>query len=332
MNFIKLTQEEIEAYLTNLRTKLEDVDVTSDITIKINKVKPKAEKAKLIFTEKAYNKMRMLVLESDKEIGWHGFTHRAGNKFYVDDIIVFPQTVTAATVTSDEKLYTDWTLKLTDEEYNKMHFHGHSHVNMATNPSNVDTNYYESKVKNIEDYYIFVIMNKSDNTYARIYDFENNIYYEKDDIEIIRPMDKYKVWADEQIKEFVSEQKPKWADQRRYATGYDRSFWENYSQTPSGQFEYPTTRAGYHYAGSKQNKTKDKKQNKMITKSGKLTKRLQNILDTHQMSDIKRLSEEEALFLVELITNDPDVDMKVSAEWAAEEYDALIDIAYASMS
>ena len=209
MNFIKLTQEEIEAYLTNLRTKLEDVDMTSDITIKVNKVKPKAEKAKLIFTEKAYNKMRMLVLESDKEIGWHGFTHRVGNKFYIDDIIVFPQTVTAATVTSDEKLYTDWTLKLTDKEYNKMHFHGHSHVNMATNPSNVDTNYYESKVKNIEDYYIFVIINKSDNTYARIYDFENNIYYEKDDIEIIRPMDKYKVWADEQIKEFVSAQNTK---------------------------------------------------------------------------------------------------------------------------
>lgn len=334
MNYIKLTETDIQSYLANFETMLKNMDMTDNITLKVSAVKPDVAKAVLVFSELAYYKMRALVMESGKEVGWHGYTHRDGNTFYVDDIIVFPQTVTAATVTPDEAAYTNWTIKLSDEEYNKIHFHGHSHVNMATNPSGVDTTYYGNKIKNVEDYYIFIIMNKSDSIYARIYDFENNIYYEKEDIVLIRPTDKHTEWAKKQLTEFVTEERPtSYATPQQYA-----EYWGQFGHTNYGRVSHSDTatarkapKAGYHYADTK-SATKKTTTKKAAKKTGpKVSKRIQNIIDTHTMDDIRRLSEDEAIFLVDLIQNDSGLDMKVTAEWSDDEYNELIDKAYGTL-
>ena len=54
---------------------------------------------------------------------------------------------------------------------------GHSHVNMGVSPSGTDTQYYESLLSQINNYYIFIIMNKSDLMMVRYYDKRTNLMY-----------------------------------------------------------------------------------------------------------------------------------------------------------
>ena len=166
------------------------------------------EKAEVLFTTIANKKLTALVDQCDKEVGWHGTVVRdpeKANRFIIEDILVFPQTVTSTTVTPDETDYAMWLASLDDDTFNKLRFHGHSHVRMSCSPSGVDTDYQDNILENLKDFYIFGIFNKHGSNWMLVYDIENNILYEDKDIVYMCNVSEEEVWAAQQIKELVKE-------------------------------------------------------------------------------------------------------------------------------
>lgn len=151
------------------------------------------------FSDLATNKMQALVGEYNKELAWHGIVHKDEEGFLVTDVIVYPQVTTATTVDADEDKYAMWVATLEDEQFNGLRLQGHSHVNMACFPSGTDEDYYKDLVKQVQDYYIVVILNKKNDLFVRYYDIENNLIYENNtSIEFPE-----KDWAAEQISQHV---------------------------------------------------------------------------------------------------------------------------------
>lgn len=165
------------------------------------------------FTEEAEKKMWALVTNCSSEIGWHGLVERNGTTFTIYDILVYPQEVTSATITADEKLFSDWIqgyIEKPTDEFEHMRMHGHSHVNMACSPSGVDTNLQMDTLATLteDDYYIFMIVNKKKDMWIQIYDNKTGIVYEKDDISI-NDNEVYKAWATEQMEQYLTKPQPK---------------------------------------------------------------------------------------------------------------------------
>lgn len=132
----------------------------------------------IILSIKAYLKMKKIIAEVDKECAWHGCVTREDDVYRIDDIEIYPQIVTGATVDADEEKYPLWIMQHTDEQINTMRFQGHSHVNMSTSPSGTDLAFYEDLTKQVKDYYIFIIQNKKGEYNLRLVDKENNLLYE----------------------------------------------------------------------------------------------------------------------------------------------------------
>lgn len=159
----------------------------------------------LYIPTKIQNKINALVENCQKEIAWHCLTTRVQEDvFMICDVIVFPQTVTAATVTSDADEYAKWIMTLDDKTFNNMKCHMHSHVNMGVSPSGTDTKYQNEVVQNEEDYFIFMIWNKKGDNWAKIVDIKNNILYEDKDISIDSDVSEDDEWAKNQINKYIS--------------------------------------------------------------------------------------------------------------------------------
>lgn len=166
------------------------------------------QKAEVHFSSEAYYKMFALVDECSKEIAWDGIVYRdeeSPNVFYITDIIVYPQMVSGATVDTDDIPYMEWLNGLDDETFNHRRFNGHSHVNMGTTPSGTDTTYREQSILNIKDFYIFGIFNKKHEFNFQVYDVENNIIYDNQDVVFYTPEPDYSAWAKQMMKEKVTE-------------------------------------------------------------------------------------------------------------------------------
>lgn len=137
----------------------------------------------IFITTEAYTKMRTLVNTTDTEVGWYGFVTKVPGlpndvRYYViEDIVVYPQKVTGATVEQDDDKMFDFEMSLTTEQVNMKRFQGHSHVNMGTTPSGVDEQFYQDLLTQVTDFFIILINNKSNSIYLRFYDKENNIVY-----------------------------------------------------------------------------------------------------------------------------------------------------------
>ena len=222
MHQMKLTNKQIQEILVDVRKQLKNLK-TIDTALSIDFKFPSADKeaAKLIISMPAWRKMTALINECDKEIAWHGVVSKERNVYTIEDILVFPQTVTGCTVTSDETEYSLWLANQPDEIFNKLRFHGHSHVNMGVTPSGVDTTYQEDILRNLNDFYIFMIWNKKGDHWCAIYDLESNMAYNTNDIEVITPETGQKEWAKEMMKQFVKEPvqaKPKAAAKKKSST------------------------------------------------------------------------------------------------------------------
>ena len=187
---IKLTKEWIDQMTAEFVKSLANVKLSDG---KVNYTKSftydekDVGKATVWFEPAAFAKMWMLVQRFSDEVAWHGVVERTNqNTFVVNDILVYPQEVTGATVTTDQERYQKWMLELDDEVFNAMHYQGHSHVNMGVTPSAVDEAFYESILSQLggEDWYVFMIINKRMEMYVKIYDLKSNTLYEKDDISV----------------------------------------------------------------------------------------------------------------------------------------------------
>lgn len=147
-------------------------------------------KATVYFTELAWLKMQTLVREFDKEVAWHGIAKRCDDpekdEYIISDILVYPQEVTGATVTTDQQKYQMWLMGHEDDVFNNIRFQGHSHVNMQTSPSAVDTTLYNGILEQLTDdmFYIFMIWNKRKEKTVKIYDMAKNVLFETADVSI----------------------------------------------------------------------------------------------------------------------------------------------------
>jgi uncharacterized protein YndB with AHSA1/START domain len=166
------------------------------------KIFPKIE---VTFNQKAYEKMQSLIHATKLEVAWHGIVEREDNKFTVTDILCYPQEGNSVHVESDDDEYPLWLMERTDDEINNMRMQGHSHVNMSVSPSGADTHNQTEIITQVKDYYIFMIMNKSNNIWINVVDLETNLIYEAAEIKVIRPTS----WGEQQVKEQLSDMKNK---------------------------------------------------------------------------------------------------------------------------
>ena len=176
-------RKEFEESLKNL--KLSDGKIS--FTKTLGTIQSRAD---LNFTDIAWQKMQALVREFDKEVAWHGIAFRDEdpdkNAYTITDIIVYPQEVTGATVTTDQTKYQTWLMDHDDDVFNNIRMQGHSHVNMSVSPSGVDTSLYERILNQLDDtmFYIFLIWNKRGEKTVKIYDLAKNILFETSDVDV----------------------------------------------------------------------------------------------------------------------------------------------------
>jgi len=147
-------------------------------------------KATLRFTELAWCKMKALVAEQSKEVAWHGVAERCDDNVYlISDILVYPQSVTGATIDMDTEGYAKWIqngISSGDERFNHLHSQGHSHVEMAVTPSPTDLDHQKEILSMVRDtgFYIFMIWNKKNDHNVWVYDLGKNILFENADVTI----------------------------------------------------------------------------------------------------------------------------------------------------
>lgn len=204
MRNIIMTPAVIEAACDKLRAQLQGTHVAKDkidISVPTKITLTDDQKPTIMVSVMADRKMRALVQQCDKEIGWHGTVRYEAdiNTYVIEDIFVFPQEITGTTVQSIDEVYGLWLMELSDEDFNKLRMHGHSHVNMGTSPSSVDTAYQETLIDRVQDFYIFIILNKRDDYYVCLFDIANNLMYEKDDLFYDVEIEEVDAWAKDQI-------------------------------------------------------------------------------------------------------------------------------------
>lgn len=125
---------------------------------------------KVIISEHAGAKIDRLILNQNKEVGFYGTIEYKDQTIIVTDIMLYPQIVTGVTVNTDDARMAQWFIG-NAPTINSIRFHGHSHVNMGTTPSGVDTSFYKNLVANLQpnEVYVFMIFNKRNITTSMIY-------------------------------------------------------------------------------------------------------------------------------------------------------------------
>ena len=208
MKILRMTEVTKQKMLENVKAQLDKTLIVPDkLTVDLTNTTKAEKQPKIIFKEKAANKMWQLIDACEKEIAWHGCVTKEGDTYTIEDILVFPQEVTGSTATAIEDEYVAWMQDLDDDTFNHMRFHGHSHVNMGVTPSGVDTQYQEDLVNTVKDFYIFGIFNKKRVYNLYLYSIEDNTLYETNDLDI-ELFDTTLAWAEDQIEKYVKKTKP----------------------------------------------------------------------------------------------------------------------------
>jgi len=130
------------------------------------------------FTYNAYNKILDLINATNLEIAWLGVvTEIEPGEYLVIDILVYPQIVDATNVESDDDKYPQWLMDVPNNTFNKLRLQGHSHVDMHVSPSANDKQNVRDFITQIQvnDYYIFMIINKDEDIHMTIVDKRQNV-------------------------------------------------------------------------------------------------------------------------------------------------------------
>lgn len=189
---------------------LEDFKI-DDLVKEYSKIPKDVVKPDIVISAEAYLKMLELVNQSSVECSWHGLVKRFGHKYLIYDVLVFPQINSPTATTTDEKDFAEWQTKLIlDPKFpiEELRLHGHSHVNMNVFSSGVDDKYQKDLLAKVDDgdYYIFFIMNKKMEMCIFLYDFEQQIMFDKNDINLKIQACKTDIrqWAKDQLKEYAT--------------------------------------------------------------------------------------------------------------------------------
>lgn len=215
----EVTRSTLEKLLSGSRS----VTISMAELCNLGPAKPE-QKIRVRITDLAQLKMTALVTNCAKEIAWHGIVKYIDGEYVIQDILMYPQVITGATVNATED-YDMWLDSLDDDTFNHIRMQGHSHVYMGIEPSPVDLDFYDTLVKHIKNYYIFIIMNKSGQMFINFFDIHNNIVYEKTDIDIVYDTPKFdtRAWYDKVFDEYVEEHSTRSVS--GYA-GYNNTFFD----------------------------------------------------------------------------------------------------------
>ena len=244
MKHISMTEELLNEQMKKVESALKSTNFTAATSVAIDwneELKPE-EKPTIIFTDKTIKMVRALVDECEKEIAWNGTVtwDQESNTYTVDNIIMFPQIVTGTSVDVDETKYAMWLSTLSDDTFNRLRFHGHSHVRMPVNPSGVDTSYQKDMLAQISDFYIYMIFNKNGAMYACIYNIIENRFYDVSDINLDIEINEENMAAKQLIEKYVEEKKYTPATYAKQGMGvyghYDNGYRYSYGGTYGGRY------------------------------------------------------------------------------------------------
>ena len=239
------------------------------------------EKAKLVYTPMAWAKLVAVVEHFKKEVGWHSLVRRVEgeeNVYEVYDILVFPQQVTSVHVDTDQEEYQKWLVELTDEQFDNMRGHGHSHVDMGTSPSGTDTGYQSDIINGMgeDTFYVFEIWNKKHSHWVKIVDLEKNIIFEDKDVTTV-------IGMENEIDNFIAEADKIVKEEKTSYTGYSSS---NTSYGTSAS--YSSWYESYYGKQYESNKEDSKKEEKKDTETETTEK------EVKEKTSVTRLSLEES--------------------------------------
>lgn len=226
-NIKKQLMDEFKKSIDNAKLSNDTIQFTAKINSAINK---NISRPKVIFSTEAYLKMMLYVRDTSTEIAWHGTVQKdlEKNLYYISDVFLYPQKLAAATVQTDQNKYNEWITGLDDETHSTLRFQGHSHVNFAAAPSETDLDFYNDMLQVLpeNDFYIFMILNKTGDTTLLIYDLESNTIYEKNDIDLYISSDN-----NQDILGSIKESKDKYCESPAPLRYYNTSPWnyQNYS-------------------------------------------------------------------------------------------------------
>lgn len=148
------------------------------------------EKIKLVYSPSAWLKMNALVENFASEVSWFGLVDKTDDPlvYYIYDVLVCKQQVNGAKVDTEDDDMFEFLSGLSDEQADHLHFQAHSHVNMSTSASGTDLQNQADILANMpgnDGFYIFQIWNKRGDINTYFYDLTNNVFYDKDDVEIL---------------------------------------------------------------------------------------------------------------------------------------------------
>lgn len=197
MKLIRLSNEMKQKLLSEYKASLEKEanEKLAKFSVEMEAVVPdqKSEKTEnkltIYYTAEAYAKIVQLVFSHTQEIGWNMVVKKYKNGYRVEDILVYPQKASAAYIEVDTARYGMWRGdpdKVSDEADANLFGQGHSHVNMSTSPSGTDLDQQRQEVQLKGcGFYLFQIWNKRLEINTFFYDIDNNVLYEKDDVELV---------------------------------------------------------------------------------------------------------------------------------------------------
>lgn len=154
------------------------------------------EHPNVAFTQEAIDKMGAYVGLMSYEVGWMASVERSSTDlFVVTDCFLFGQDVHSTTTEIDAEMMGKMAHEIIAsnpengaEIINSLRCWGHSHINMATNPSGQDERQMEDFASMVEDYMIRVIANKRGDMRVDIFDYERGLVFENVDWDIIDDM------------------------------------------------------------------------------------------------------------------------------------------------
>lgn len=219
MKQLRISREERENFIKEITGLVErgNISQLKDLSGHLPKINEKEIKKPTVYVlAEVMLKMEALVKHSSVEISWHCLVKRdiETNSYLVYDILLFPQTNTGVTTSTDQEEYAKWLQDIMMDEdeskFDDMRMHGHSHVNMGVFSSGVDDGYQSDLLRNVKDgdFYIFMILNKKHDICTLIYDYEQQIMFENKDIDVRVVTDSktdIATWANNQIKKFCKE-------------------------------------------------------------------------------------------------------------------------------
>lgn len=116
------------------------------------------------------------------EIGWLGTAVRDANEIQITDVFLFGQEVHGATTEITPEGLASFATELLEqadgmEVWNNMRVWGHSHVNMAINPSGQDDKQMEEFANIGHEWFVRLICNKKGELSVDVYDYEEGAIY-----------------------------------------------------------------------------------------------------------------------------------------------------------